>query len=97
MLTVANPGPHLGSQLAFSGLQTGLAIFVWTRFGLLAGAVSYLTMILSCHYPLTLDPGSWYAGSTLFVVLVIAALALYGFAITLPRHVWHAKSAVLDG
>ena len=97
VLTLGNPGPHTVTQLAFSGLQAGLEIFAWTRFGLLAGAASDLTFTLCCHYPLTLDASAWYSGSTLFVVLIIVSLAVYGFVITVSRQSWFARGDVLDG
>ena len=97
MLTLVNPGPHTGAKLLFSGLQAGLQIFAWTRFGLLAGAVSNLICILCCHYPLTLETSAWYSGSTLFVVLVIVSLSLYGFTTTVSKQAWFARSDVLDG
>ncbi len=92
-----NPAPHTFPQLLFSGLQAGLEIVAWTRFGLLAGAVSGLTFTLCCHYPLTFDASAWYAGSTLFVVLVLVSLSLYGFATTVSWQGWLARGDVLDG
>ena len=97
VMTLGNPGPHTLAQLVFSGLQAGLEIFAWTRFGLLAGAASSLIFTLCCHYPLTFDASAWYSGSTLFVVLVIVSLSLYGFATTVSRPGWFARSDVLGG
>jgi hypothetical protein len=96
-LTLGNPGLHTIPQFAFSGLQAGLQIFAWTRFGLLAGTASTLTFTLCCHYPLTLDTSVWYSGSTLFVVLVIVSLSLYGFATSVAGQAWFARSEVLNG
>jgi serine/threonine-protein kinase len=95
-LALSNPSPHTGPLWAFSGLQAGLEILAWTRFGLLAGAASYMTLVLCCHYPLTLDPSAWYSGSTLFVVLVVVSLSLFGFATTVAGQPWFARSDVLD-
>jgi hypothetical protein len=33
--------------------------------------------------PLTTDSSAWYAGTSLFLLLVLAALAVYGFRIAL--------------
>jgi Protein kinase domain len=97
LLVLGNPGPHTASQWAFVGLQAGLEIFAWRRFGLLAGTATYLTLILCCHYPLTLDPSAWYSGSAIFVVLVVAVLALYGFLTTTAGQSWRTHGGMLDG
>jgi hypothetical protein len=97
VLTFGNPGPHTALQLLFSGFQAGLEILAWTRFGLLAGAASNLTFTLCCHYPLTPDASAWYSGSTLFVVVVIVSLSLYGFATAVAGQPWFARGSVLDG
>jgi hypothetical protein len=94
-VTFLDHGPHPGLRLAFVGLAIGFEVLAWAHFGLLAGATCYLTLNL-CHYPLTLDPSAWYSGSTLFVVLVIVSLSLYGFASTVAGQPWFARSGVLD-
>ncbi|HZH29819.1 MAG TPA: serine/threonine-protein kinase [Pyrinomonadaceae bacterium] len=53
------------------------------RFGLLALYSAFLFTALSRGFPLTSDFSSWYAGSTLFVFVVLIGLAIYGFYISL--------------
>ncbi|HYT31524.1 MAG TPA: hypothetical protein VEO37_02930, partial [Thermoanaerobaculia bacterium] len=65
------------------GLVFGAAfIFIFLRFGLLAWVfANYFGHCL--EFPLTTDASAWYAGTSLFVLLVLAALAIYGFRIAL--------------
>jgi len=66
---------HLVEGLIFWGLST----FVLIRFGLLAFAASgFFTSLLS-GFPLTTQGSAWYAGISLAVILLMAAIALYAF------------------
>jgi serine/threonine-protein kinase len=79
---------------AFALVFAAAEIFVFLRFGLLAWVVAnYFGHMLD--FPLTTDSSAWYAGTSLFVLLVLAALAVYGFRIALAgRPVF--SGAVLD-
>jgi hypothetical protein len=67
---------------AFALVVAAAEIFVFLRFGLLALVFSnYFGH--SLQFPLTTDSSAWYAGTSLFVLLVLAALAVYGFRIAL--------------
>jgi serine/threonine-protein kinase len=67
---------------AFSLVIAAAEIFVFLRFGLLAWLfVNYFSHML--ELPLTTDSSAWYAGTSLFVLLVLAAIAVYGFRIAL--------------
>jgi hypothetical protein len=57
-------------------------IFVFLRFGLLSWVFSnYFGHFL--EFPLTTNTSAWYAGTSFFLLLVLAALAVYGFRIAL--------------
>ena len=57
-------------------------IFVFLRFGLLAWVfANYFAHML--QFPLTTDSSAWYAGTSLLVLVVLAAIAVYGFRIAL--------------
>jgi len=57
-------------------------IFVFVRFGLLAWVfANYFGHML--QFPLTTDSSAWYAGTSLLVLVVLAAIAIYGFRIAL--------------
>jgi len=67
---------------AFGLVVSAVFIFVFLRFGLLAWVfANYFGHCL--QFPLTTDSSAWYAGTSLFVLLVLAALAIYGFRIAL--------------
>lgn len=60
-------------------LMATLTTIAAARFGLLALYSFFLFTALCRANPLTSDFSSWYAGSTLFVFVVIMSLAIYGF------------------
>jgi serine/threonine-protein kinase len=62
------------------------------RFGLLALYSFFLFAALSSGFPITSDFASWYAGSTLFVFVVLMSLAIYGFYTSLAgQKIFEAK------
>ena len=67
---------------AFGVVQAAAYIFVFRRFGLLAIVFgNFFGHFL--EFPLTTDSSAWYAGTSLFLLSVLAALAIYGFRIAL--------------
>jgi hypothetical protein len=58
-------------------------VFVAARFGILALYATFLVLFLIVRFPLTLDFSRWYAGRSLFVLLIIVGLAFGGFWIAL--------------
>ena len=70
-----------GLIVAVLGLIKAAAlILVFLRFGLLALVFgNFFGHLL--EFPLTTDSSAWYAGTSLFLLLVLAALAIYGFRI----------------
>ena len=54
-------------------------VFVAARSGILALYATFLVVGLIYNYPLTLDFSRWYAGRSLFVLLIIVGLAFSGF------------------
>jgi len=49
------------------------------RFGLLATMAAQLFFFLSLEYPITTDFSAWYASSTIFAIVIVLGLAVYGF------------------
>jgi serine/threonine-protein kinase len=75
-------------------VAAAVEIFVFVRFGLLAWVfANYFGHCL--QFPLTTDSSAWYAGTSLLVLLVLAAIAVYGFRIALAGRPMFA-GAVLD-
>jgi hypothetical protein len=60
-----------------------LMVLVAARFGILALYATFLTFFLLFSCPLTLDFSRWYAGRSLFVLLIIVGLAFGGFWVAL--------------
>jgi hypothetical protein len=81
--------PILESWTPFGVLQavaiTTLFFVVVLRIGLLAGVTMSVTAGLLGRMPLTLDFTAWYAGSSAMVLLVVLALAIWGFSETTGR------------
>ena len=61
----------------------GLAVFVMIRFGLLALVANFVVYSILQNFPLTTQGSAWYAGISLSGILLIAAMALNGFYISL--------------
>ena len=71
-----------------------LFLLVLTRFGLFTGLVCIVFSSWS-SFAITLDPSSWYFGRTIVTMLVFAAIAIYGFAISVAgRQIF--KDTVFD-
>jgi Protein kinase domain len=69
-----DPVEVLGALIFF-----GLAVFVMIRFGLLALVANFMVYSILTTYPLTTQGSAWYAGISLAGILLIAAMAFYGF------------------
>ncbi|HTS51217.1 MAG TPA: hypothetical protein VMH05_24890, partial [Bryobacteraceae bacterium] len=66
-------------SLLFSAAGAALLLLVMLRFGLVSLiAYSFVELILSL-FPITADFSAWYAGASLFALLVIGALAAFAF------------------
>ncbi len=57
----------------------GLLVFLLIRFGLLAFVAQGIFVGLLGSFPLTTQGSAWYAGISLAGILLMAAMALYGF------------------
>ncbi len=65
--------------LVFAGLSFAAVVINLLRFGLVALAISILVSSLFSRVPITTDFSAWYAGTALFTLLAVLALALYAF------------------
>jgi len=73
-------------------LQYVLTIFVMLRFGLLSFVVGQCMASIVLLFPITTDFSAWYAGSTIFALAFIVALAGYAFHTALAgRPLFQAK------
>jgi serine/threonine-protein kinase len=83
---VSLSGENFSIEVPFAFLQSAVFVFVVLRFGLLSLAVLQFVSPVLQAAPITLDFSQWYAGRSLFVLLVVVAIALYGFRVALGKH-----------
>jgi serine/threonine-protein kinase len=79
----SNPGGTNWLGVVCVTIRIGIFVFVSLRFGLLAGNVLFFCWLVLSWLPLTYDVTAWYATSSAAYALVVVALALYGFVISL--------------
>jgi hypothetical protein len=60
-------------------LFSSLAVIVMIRFGLLALVANFMVFNILQNFPLTTQGSAWYAGISLTGILLMAAIAMYGF------------------
>jgi serine/threonine-protein kinase len=65
--------------IVVTAIWIGWVVFLLTRFGLLAGVANRIIYGILIAFPLTTEGSAWYAGISLAGILLMAALALYGF------------------
>ena len=76
--------PAVGSHsvpvaLVYNLIVQGVTVFLLRRVGLLWIVVAMVFNGLLSNFPLTTQMSSWYAGISLAVILLLAAIAFYGF------------------
>jgi serine/threonine-protein kinase len=76
-------------------LHTALIVLALVRFGVL-GCAAALFFAFPSSFVLTLDPTAWYVGRSILTLLVLAAIAGYGFYISLGGQPLF-RDRVLDG
>jgi serine/threonine protein kinase len=65
--------------LVNSLITIGLAVFLLTRFGLLAAVAAYIFINIIGSFPLTTQMSTWYSGLSIAGILLMAAMAFYAF------------------
>jgi hypothetical protein len=78
---VGSETPILDAGFMFLVLGGGVLILM--RFGLVTFATVYFVRSLLHEFPITRDLSAWYAPSGMVAVIVVAAIAIYGFRTTL--------------
>ena len=96
VLVVQNMGgENFSVEFPMALVVAALSIIVLLRFGLLALTAAQFIFLLLVSFPFTLNFSLWYAGRSMFAMLIILALAFFGFRIALAgRPVF--GSAALD-
>jgi hypothetical protein len=73
-----------------------LVVVTVARLGLLAMIAFQLFFTLSFHLPTTSDLSSWYAQDTVLMVVLLAALAVYGYRISVAGQPLFRAPALAD-
>ena len=71
------------SDIVIAVLLTVVGLIVLLRVGLVAYIAMFVVTNFLTQLPLTLDINAWYFGQSLVVLLLIGALATYGFLVAL--------------
>ena len=79
ILNLGATGENFWVALPFAIIFVALSLIILIRFGLLALFVFNAYYFLMSLLPVTLDFSRWYIGRSLFLLLVLFGLAVYGF------------------
>lgn len=83
LISTSLSGHNTLFDLPITATQIALALVVLIRFGFLAFGIIYFVFPLTSLAPITLTTSHWYAGRSIFVVLLVVGLALSGFRLAL--------------
>ncbi|MFC1596847.1 protein kinase [Planctomycetota bacterium] len=84
---------HFCGTLPWVVFLTAL-LLLYIRLGLLAAIGFFFAFYILNDFPLTGDLGSWYWGSSLYALSVVAALGVYGFYTSVARPVQMTRQAL---
>ena len=97
VLVVMNMGgENFSVEFPMALVVAALFVAVLLRFGLLALAVAQFVFLLLESFPFTMDFSLWYAGRSLFALLIILGLAFYGFRTALAGQPIFGSAALDD-
>lgn len=84
-VVISLSGENFSVEIPFAILQAAILVYVVLSFGLVAVAVAGFVSSLLQALPITLDFSQWYAGHSLFGLLLFAGIALYGFRVAVGK------------
>ena len=96
VLQLGISGENFWVALPFTAVVGTLSLIVLIRFGLLALFVFNAYFILLATLPVTVDLSRWYIGRSLFILLILIGLAVYGFRAALAGRPAFGSLAVDD-
>jgi hypothetical protein len=94
LLVLGDVSGPLWGRAIFGVLVAVVVLIILFRFGLLAFAAAFFSYVFLRRVPITLDPSAWYFGRSMFAVILLIAIALYGFIISLGGKRWLPEVAV---
>ena len=83
---------HPAVEAGFTILVYLIAAVIISRFGLVSLACAIFTVDLLANVPFTADFSSWYLGMSIFALLSVVALAVWGFYHSLGSEPWQQAS-----
>jgi hypothetical protein len=89
-------GRSAAIALVIGLILNGLSVFLLIRLGLLALVASVVFGFCFLNLPLTTQGSAWYAGITLTAILLMAAMAFYGFHTSLGGRLVFGGAALED-
>lgn len=96
VLLLGNEGENFWVAMPFTIFFSALSMICLIRFGLLALYVFNVYVGLLTVLPVTLDFSRWYIGRSLFLLLVLIGLAVYGFRAALAGRPAFSIAALED-
>jgi hypothetical protein len=89
-------GRSVASALVVGLILNGLSVFLLIRLGMLALVASGVFQFCFLSLPLTTQGSAWYAGISLAGILLMAAMAFYGFYTSLGGRPLFGGAALED-
>jgi serine/threonine-protein kinase len=83
VVSIALPGKYPLVDAVFTAVTFGSLVFILLHFGLFSLMVFFLVEEFLEELVLTTNFSAWYAASTIVGVLLVLALAVYGFRVSL--------------
>jgi hypothetical protein len=80
----------------FTSVSAGFGGFLTFRFGLVSLVSGQFVFFILSNVPLTIDPSAWYAGPGLAVLLLILAIAVAAFIISIGGRPLFGRMALED-
>ena len=75
------------------GLSITVLVLIF-RFGLLAYGAGVFSYLFIRRVPITLDPSAWYFGRSMFALMLLVAVAIYGFVISMGGKRWLPEMSI---
>jgi hypothetical protein len=78
-----------------TAVSTAAFTLALVRFGLLAAVVAHFVFFFTTFYPITPDFSAWFFPVSCLLLLLVGALAVYGFVTSIgPRQAWLSEEAL---
>jgi serine/threonine-protein kinase len=86
-------GPF-AARAAYAAIAAAIVLVTMYRLGLLALSALAFTALVLRNLPITIDPSAWYFGRSALALTLVAAIAAYGFVVSLGGKRWIPELAL---